>query len=129
MSFGHLTPHTHKHAHDIRHHNYGWMSSVTFPLMPAGCCGVFPMCDDNTLNTTWLAPGVCRWDKSPGLVSHSHANWWRSVDTRRPTDNDFPNKQTEMVHQQLRALSILDTAIARQKGYPQRVSFQEFIRR
>lgn len=38
-------------------------------------------------------------------------------------------KQPEMVHQQLRALAILDTAIARQRGYPQRVSFQEFIRR
>lgn len=34
-----------------------------------------------------------------------------------------------MVYQQLRALAILDTAIARQRGYPQRVSFQEFIRR
>lgn len=34
-----------------------------------------------------------------------------------------------MVHQQLRALAILDTAVARQKGFPQRVSFQEFLRR
>lgn len=34
-----------------------------------------------------------------------------------------------MVYQQIHALAILDTAIARQKGYPQRVSFQEFLRR
>lgn len=34
-----------------------------------------------------------------------------------------------MVHQQIRALSIHDTAVARQKGYPQRVCFQEFLRR
>lgn len=34
-----------------------------------------------------------------------------------------------MVYQQIHALAVLDTATARQKGYPQRVSFQEFIRR
>lgn len=34
-----------------------------------------------------------------------------------------------MVYQQVRALAVLDTAQARQKGYPQRISFQEFIRR
>lgn len=34
-----------------------------------------------------------------------------------------------MVHQQIRALQIFDTAVARQKGFPQRVSFQEFLRR
>lgn len=34
-----------------------------------------------------------------------------------------------MVHQQLRALAVLDTAVARQRGFPQRVSFQEFLRR
>lgn len=34
-----------------------------------------------------------------------------------------------MVHQQVRALSILDTAVARQSGFPLRVSFQEFLRR
>lgn len=37
--------------------------------------------------------------------------------------------QTEMVYQQIRALSILDTATARQKGYPLRISFSEFLRR
>ncbi|KAJ6649151.1 Neither inactivation nor afterpotential protein C, partial [Pseudolycoriella hygida] len=37
--------------------------------------------------------------------------------------------QTDMVYQQLRALAIPDTVVARQKGYPQRVSFQEFLRR
>lgn len=46
-----------------------------------------------------------------------------------PCPDRAHTKQPEMVHQQLRALAILDTAIARQKGYPQRVSFQEFIRR
>ncbi|KAJ8686537.1 hypothetical protein QAD02_022331 [Eretmocerus hayati] len=35
----------------------------------------------------------------------------------------------EVVRQQIRALGILDTARARQKGYPFRVSFQEFLRR
>lgn len=34
-----------------------------------------------------------------------------------------------MVHQQVRALAVLDTAVVRQKGYPLRVSFQEFLRR
>lgn len=34
-----------------------------------------------------------------------------------------------MVYQQIRALSILDTAKARQKGYPLRISFSEFLRR
>lgn len=34
-----------------------------------------------------------------------------------------------MVHQQIRALQIYDTAIARQKGFPQRICFQEFLRR
>lgn len=37
--------------------------------------------------------------------------------------------QTEMVYQQIRALAVLDTAAARQKGYPLRVSFSEFLRR
>ncbi|XP_078049671.1 STKc_myosinIII_N_like and MYSc_Myo21 domain-containing protein ninaC isoform X2 [Augochlora pura] len=35
----------------------------------------------------------------------------------------------EVVRQQIRALAILDTAKARQRGYPCRVSFQEFLRR
>ncbi|XP_076177941.1 STKc_myosinIII_N_like and MYSc_Myo21 domain-containing protein ninaC [Ptiloglossa arizonensis] len=35
----------------------------------------------------------------------------------------------EVVRQQVRALSILDTAKARQRGYPCRISFQEFLRR
>lgn len=34
-----------------------------------------------------------------------------------------------MVYQQIRALSVLDTALARQKGFPQRIVFQEFLRR
>lgn len=34
-----------------------------------------------------------------------------------------------MVYQQIRALAVLDTAAARQKGYPLRVSFSEFLRR
>lgn len=37
--------------------------------------------------------------------------------------------QTEVVRQQLRALSILDTAKARQSGFPSRIPFAEFIRR
>lgn len=41
----------------------------------------------------------------------------------------FSYPQSDMVHQQLRALAILDTAIARQKGFPQRICFQEFLRR
>ncbi|XP_068083360.1 neither inactivation nor afterpotential protein C [Anabrus simplex] len=37
--------------------------------------------------------------------------------------------QPELVRQQLRALAVLDTARARQKGHPYRVPFAEFIRR
>nr|CAD7585776.1 unnamed protein product [Timema genevievae] len=37
--------------------------------------------------------------------------------------------QPEVVRQQLRALAVLETARARQKGYPHRVPFPEFIRR
>lgn len=43
--------------------------------------------------------------------------------------NSIFDFQTDMVYQQLRALAIPDTVIARQKGYPQRISFQEFLRR
>ncbi|XP_033328921.2 STKc_myosinIII_N_like and MYSc_Myo21 domain-containing protein ninaC isoform X1 [Megalopta genalis] len=35
----------------------------------------------------------------------------------------------EVVRQQIRALAILDTAKGRQRGYPCRISFQEFLRR
>ncbi|XP_043256772.1 neither inactivation nor afterpotential protein C isoform X3 [Colletes gigas] len=35
----------------------------------------------------------------------------------------------DVVRQQIRALAILDTAKARQRGYPCRISFQEFLRR
>ncbi|XP_034173058.2 STKc_myosinIII_N_like and MYSc_Myo21 domain-containing protein ninaC isoform X1 [Osmia lignaria lignaria] len=35
----------------------------------------------------------------------------------------------EVVRQQIRALAILDTAKARQRGYPHRISFPEFLRR
>ncbi|XP_059471751.1 neither inactivation nor afterpotential protein C isoform X2 [Neocloeon triangulifer] len=37
--------------------------------------------------------------------------------------------QTEVVRQQLRALGVVDTVRARQKGYPCRVVFSEFLRR
>lgn len=37
--------------------------------------------------------------------------------------------QTEVVRQQLRALAVLDTALARQQGFPHRITFPEFIRR
>jgi hypothetical protein len=37
--------------------------------------------------------------------------------------------QHEVVRQQLRALAVLNTAHARQKGYPHRIPFPEFIRR
>lgn len=46
---------------------------------------------------------------------------------------DLQNKpnsfQEELVRHQLRALSVLDTAHARQHGYPHRISFPEFLRR
>ncbi|XP_015610405.1 neither inactivation nor afterpotential protein C isoform X2 [Cephus cinctus] len=35
----------------------------------------------------------------------------------------------DVVRQQIRALAVLDTAKARQRGYPHRIPFQEFIRR
>lgn len=35
----------------------------------------------------------------------------------------------EVVRQQIRALAVLDTARARQRGYPFRISFQEFLKR
>ena len=35
----------------------------------------------------------------------------------------------DVVRQQIRALAVLDTAKARQRGYPHRVSFPEFLRR
>lgn len=48
----------------------------------------------------------------------------------RPTlDYEPKGFQSDMVHQQIRALAVLDTAAARQRGFPQRVSFQEFLRR
>lgn len=37
--------------------------------------------------------------------------------------------QTEVVRHQLRALSVIDTARARQKGYSHRVNFSDFLRR
>ena len=37
--------------------------------------------------------------------------------------------QEDVVRQQLRSLSVLDTAYARQIGYPHRVPFPEFMRR
>uniref|UniRef100_A0A1B6C2U7 Protein kinase domain-containing protein n=1 Tax=Clastoptera arizonana TaxID=38151 RepID=A0A1B6C2U7_9HEMI len=37
--------------------------------------------------------------------------------------------QSEVVRQQLRALAVIDTARARQKGYSHRITFGEFIRR
>ncbi|XP_031623809.1 neither inactivation nor afterpotential protein C [Contarinia nasturtii] len=48
----------------------------------------------------------------------------------RPTLDYKPRAyHNDMVFQQIRALQIHDTAIARQKGFPQRVCFQEFMRR
>ncbi|XP_035717985.1 neither inactivation nor afterpotential protein C-like isoform X5 [Vespa mandarinia] len=35
----------------------------------------------------------------------------------------------DVVRQQIRALAVLDTAKARQRGYPYRITFQEFLRR
>lgn len=37
--------------------------------------------------------------------------------------------QKELVRQQLRALAVVETAKARQRGYPHRISFPEFLRR
>jgi len=37
--------------------------------------------------------------------------------------------QAEVVRQQLRALGVVDTVRARQKGYPCRIIFAEFLRR
>lgn len=37
--------------------------------------------------------------------------------------------QTEVVRHQLRALAIVDTARARQKGYSHRINFNDFLRR
>lgn len=37
--------------------------------------------------------------------------------------------QDDMIRQQMRAMAILDTAKARQKGFPHRIAFQEFLRR
>lgn len=48
----------------------------------------------------------------------------------RPDLNDNPRGfQTEVVRQQLRALAILDTAKARQKGFSCRIPFTEFLKR
>jgi myosin heavy subunit len=44
--------------------------------------------------------------------------------TGQPKDFDH-----EVVRQQLKALAVLNTAQARQKGYPHRIPFPEFIRR
>lgn len=44
--------------------------------------------------------------------------------------NDNPyGFQTELVRQQIRALAVLDTAKARQRGFSYRISFSEFIQR
>lgn len=37
--------------------------------------------------------------------------------------------QSDMVYQQIRALAIHDTVVSRQQGFPQRICFQEFLRR
>lgn len=36
---------------------------------------------------------------------------------------------TEMIRQQIRAMAIFDTALAKQKGFSHRIPFQEFLRR
>lgn len=41
----------------------------------------------------------------------------------------FGFRQSDLVHQQIRALAVMDTIVAKQKGFPSRVSFQEFLRR
>lgn len=44
-------------------------------------------------------------------------------------DNTPNMVQSELLRQQIRAMALLDTAVAGKKGYPYRIPFQEFLRR
>ncbi|KAK9687666.1 Myosin head (motor domain) [Popillia japonica] len=48
---------------------------------------------------------------------------------RSDLENKPRNFHTEIVRQQLRAMAVIETAKARQKGYPHRITFSEFLRR
>lgn len=48
---------------------------------------------------------------------------------RSDIENKPRNFHPEIVRQQLKALTVLETAKARQKGYPHRIVFSEFLRR
>lgn len=48
---------------------------------------------------------------------------------RTDLENKPRNFHTEIIRQQLRAMSVIETAKARQKGYPHRIIFSEFLRR
>lgn len=62
--------------------------------------------------------------RGPGSGSTHFVRCIRADLTRQPK-----GFQHEVVRQQLRALAVLDTAEARQKGYPHRIPFHEFIHR
>lgn len=44
-------------------------------------------------------------------------------------DNSPNMVQVELLRQQIRAMALVDTAVAGKKGYPYRIPFQEFLRR
>ncbi|KAI4465640.1 hypothetical protein MML48_3g00022028 [Holotrichia oblita] len=48
---------------------------------------------------------------------------------RADLENKPRNFHTEIVRQQLRAMAVIETAKAKQKGYPHRINFTEFLRR
>ena len=48
---------------------------------------------------------------------------------RSDLENSPRGFHREVVKQQIRALAVLDTAKAKQQGYPYRIPFQEFLRR
>lgn len=48
---------------------------------------------------------------------------------RSDLDGKPNNFHQEIVKQQIRALAIVETAKARQRGYPHRIIFSEFLRR
>lgn len=48
---------------------------------------------------------------------------------RSNLDNSPNMIQTELLRQQIRAMALVDTAVAGKKGYPYRIPFQEFLRR
>lgn len=80
-----------------------------------------------TLSSVFRA--VCL-DLMKGLSIHAQNGGIHFVRCLR-ADLEFKEKgfNDDMIRQQMRAMAVLDTARARQKGYSHRIPFHEFLRR